>query len=155
MREKAMVVQANIVNFDCINVGDELPTLHKTETQETIDTYSRLIVNREPRAISSLNLHTDQEFANTGIFTGTVNYGVVTCAYMVELLQLAFPTQIVLKSSINMRALEPIRAGDTIAFTGKVLDKRQEVGKRLVDVEVAGTNQLGQTVAAAKVTIPM
>ena len=150
-----MVVQATNVNFDSIKVGDELPTLHKTETQETIDTYSRLIVNREPRTISNSNLHTDQEFADTGIFAGTVNYGVATCAYMVELLQLAFPTQIVLKSTVIMRALEPIRAGDTVAFTGRVLDKREEDGKRLVDVEVTGTNQLGQTVAAAKATIPM
>lgn len=54
-----------------------------------------------------------------------------------------------------MRPLEHIRANDIVTYTGKVLDKREEDSKRMVVVEVTGTNQLGQIVAAAKGTIPM
>jgi acyl dehydratase len=84
-----------------------------------------------------------------------VNQGVVTCAYLYELLQMAFPVPNVYRSTFNMRALEPFRPGDVVSFTGKVLDKREEGGQHLVDVEVTGTNQLGQTIASAKATVPL
>jgi acyl dehydratase len=148
-----MAIQAATVTFDSIQVGDELPSLEKTESQETINTYSEL--NRREDAPRGMNLHTDERYAQAGIFAGTVNMGVVTCAYMVEMLQQAFPTQNVLNSTFSMRAMEPFRPGDIVIFGGKVLDKREEDGKRLVDVEVSGVNQLGQTIAAAKATVPL
>ena len=149
-----MVVTAATVAFDSISVGDELPSIQKSETQEDMDNY--LVINqRRAREIPSMNLHTDQEFSGKGIFGGTVNYGVTTCGFMTELLQLAFPTKNITRGTFTMRALEPIRVNDVVTYTGKVLDKRVEDAKRLVDVEVTGTNQLGQTVAVAKATIPL
>lgn len=150
-----MVVKTLPFTFESATVGDDLPVLQKTETQETIDTYTRLIVQRRPRTFQSNNLHTDQQFADQGIFRGTVNYGVVTAAFMMELLQKAFPFQSVQGCSLNMRALEPVRAGDTVTLSGRVLDKRVENGVRVVDVEISGVNQLGQSVAAAKATLPL
>ena len=149
-----MVINAKTVSFASINVGDELPSLQKSETQENINNYLELNRRRE-REIPSMNLHTDEEYADKGIFAGTVNYGVTTCGFMVEVLQLAFPTKNIVQGTFNMRALEPIRVDDLVTYTGKVLSKREEDGKRLVEVEVTGTNQLDQTVAVAKAVIPM
>ena len=149
-----MVINAKTVSYESINVGDELPSLQKSETQENINNYLELNRRRE-REIESKNLHTDEEFAEKGIFAGTVNYGVTTCGFMVEALQLAFPTKNIALGTFNMRALEPIRVNDVVTYTGKVLGKREEDGKRLVEVEVTGTNQLDQTVAVAKAVIPM
>jgi len=150
-----MAIQAATVTFDSIQAGDELPSLQKTETQETINTYAEVSHRLETRERARANLHTDEGFAEAGIFAGTVSQGVVTCAYLTELLQLAFPMRSVLNGTFSMRALEPFRPGDTVTFTGKVLDKREEGGKRLVDVELTGTNQLGQAVASAKATVPL
>jgi acyl dehydratase len=150
-----MVVKTLPYTYDSMTEGDDLPELHKTETQETIDTYTRLIVERRPRRFQSNNLHTDRQFADQGIFRGTVNYGVVTVAFIMELLHQAFPFQSVQGCSLTMRALEPVRAGDTVTLSGRVLDKRVENGKRVVDVEISGANQLGQSVAAAKATLPL
>lgn len=150
-----MVVEPNTVTFESINEGDELPQLQKTETQETIDTYTKLIVHRRPRMIESNNLHTDQRFADQGIFKGTVNYGVTTVAFMMELLHKAFPFSSVQACALNMRALEPIRADDTVTFSGTVVGKRVEDDRRVVDVEIKGVNQLEQVVAAAKATVPL
>ena len=149
-----MVIQATSVTFESINVGDELPSIQKSETQEDINNY--LILNeREEHHIPSFNLHIDEELADKGIFQGMVNYGVSTCGFMVEQLQLAFPLKNIRAGTISMRATEPIRADDVVQYTGKVLDKRVEDGKNLVDVELVGTNQLDQTVAVAKATIPL
>ena len=149
---------ASEVSFDSIQVGDELPKLQKTESQETINGYGALNRRGPAPASTCKNLHTDEEYARQGIFVGTVNQGVVTCAYMVEALQLAFPTKSVLSGSFNMRALEPFRPGDVVTFGGVVLAKRAEGGpdrSGLVDVEVSGVNQMGQTIATAKVTMPL
>ena len=87
-----MLVKAATVSFDSINVGDQLPTMQKSETQQDIDNY--LILNQRPeREIEGMNLHIDSEFAEQGIFGSMVNYGVSTCGFMVELLQTAFPTR--------------------------------------------------------------
>lgn len=149
-----MVIEAATVTFDSIQVGDELPSLQKTESQETINGYAELN-RRADVARRGASLHTDEGFAQEGIFAGTVNTGVTTCAYLVELLQLAFPTRSILNGTFSMRALEPFRPGDLVTFTGKVLDKRKEGGKRLVDVEVTGTNQLNQAVASGKATVSL
>ncbi|MBI4338426.1 MAG: MaoC family dehydratase [Chloroflexi bacterium] len=148
-------ITASKATFDSLQVGDELPKLQKTETQESINSYGPLNRRGEPPATVGRNLHTDEEYARQGIFAGTVNQGVVTCAYMVETLQLAFSTRSVLNSTFTMRALEPFRPGDVVTFGGAVLAKREEGGKRLVDVEVRGVNQMGQTIATAMVTVPL
>ncbi|MBI4311611.1 MAG: MaoC family dehydratase [Chloroflexi bacterium] len=146
---------ASKATFDSIQVGDELPKLQKTESQVTINNYTALNRPGPPPATVGKNLHTDEEYAKEGIFAGTVNMGVVTCAYMTEALQLAFPMNNVLRSTFAMRALEPFRPGDVVTFSGTVLAKREENGKRLVDVEMRGVNQMGQTIATAKVTVPL
>ena len=147
-----MVVQAATVSFESIKIGDELPSIKKSETQEDIDNYLKL---NDAERDTGFNLHSDQELADKGIFAGTVNYGVSTAAFLVEMLQLAFPTRQIMKGTYDVRFLEPIRINDVVTYGGRVLEKREENGKRLVDVEVTGVNQLGQTVAAGKATIPL
>ncbi len=147
-----MVVQAATVSFETIKIGDELSPIKKSETQEDIDNYLKL---NDAERDTGFNLHSDQELADTGIFGGTVNYGVSTAAFIMEMLQLAFPTVQILKGTYSVRFLEPIRTNDVVTYGGRVIDKREDDGKRNVDVEVTGINQLGQTVAAGKATIPL
>ena len=101
------------------------------------------------------SLHTDEEFAEGGIFGGPVNMGVATVAYVAELLEKGFPLKVLMGyvSKLEMRATLPVRAGDTMSFTGQVTGKREEQGLRFVDCEVTGTNQSDQVVARAKATI--
>ena len=147
-------LRAREVSYDTIKVGDELPILVKHESQETINLYARY-APPGPRPGWS-NLHTDEQFATEGIFGGTVNMGVATVAYVAELLEKAFPLANLMSdgSRLEMRATEPIRAGDTVTFTGEVTGKREEDGHKLVDCEVIGSNQLGQVVAKARASVP-
>ena len=144
---------ARRVSYDSVNVGDELPILVKYESQETIDFYARCAPTGPRPGWHSL--HTDEEYAKKGIFGGTVNMGTATVAYVAELLEKAFPLRNLMScdSHLEMRATEPIRAGDTITFTGQVTDKRVEDGCRLVDSEIIGANQLNQIVARARASI--
>lgn len=145
---------ARTVSYDSIRVGDDLPILVKHEDQQSIDNYARYAPTG-PRP-GWRNLHTDPAFAEQGIFGGTVNMGVATVAYVAELLEKAFPLRTLMAqgSHLEMRATEPVRAGDTVTFTGSVTEKRQEEGRGLVECEVIGTNQRDQVVARARASIP-
>ena len=144
---------AKTITYDSVQEGDELPILVKHESQETIALYARY-APAAPRT-DWHNLHTDEGYAKKGIFGGTVNMGVATVAYVAELLEKAFPMKYVLGagSRLEMRATQPVRAGDTITFTGTVTGKREEDGARFVDCEVMGTNQGDTVVARARAAI--
>ena len=146
---------AKTVSFESVQVGDELPILVKHETQETIDLYARY-ASPAPRP-DWHNLHTDKEFASKGIFGGTINMGVATVAYVAELLEKAFSIKdlTAVGSTLEMRATEPFRVGDTVTFTGQVTAKRAEGGLNLVECEVTGFNQRDQMVARARAVIPL
>ena len=140
---------AKTVSYDSVQVGDELPILVKHESQETIDLYAQYAPTG-PKPDWN-DLHTNEEFATQGIFGGTVNMGPATVAYVAELLEKAFPLKSMMEqgSNLEMRATKPIRAGDTITFTGRVTGKRDEEGHGVVECEVIGTNQMEQVVARA------
>ena len=146
-------LHARTSEYDSIQVGDDLPILVKHEDQRSIDDYANYAPTG-PRE-GWKNLHTDPEYAQQGIFGGTVNMGVATVAYVAELLEKAFPLRNLMArgSRLEMRATEPVRAGDTVTFTGSVTDKEQEDGLGLVRCEVTATNQRDQVVARARATV--
>lgn len=139
--------------YDSIKVGDELPILVKHESQETINAHAEL-ARIAPRH-EGHSLHTEEEYARTTVFAGTVNAGPATMAYIAELLEKAFPLPnlVARGSRLEMRATEPIRPGDVVTFRGAVIEKGVVAGQRAVVCQVTGTNQLGQRVAVATATI--
>lgn len=146
-----MALNARHVTFESINVGDELPLFEISETQETINN-ARISISEEqdnPR-----NIHTDPQFAKTGLFAGTVNAGVTTMAYVAQMLEQWFPTEAFNNGGrLSFKAIDAFRPGDTVTFTGRITGKRQQGGKRLVDCEIQGVNQLGKMAGVAEATL--
>jgi len=104
---------------------DALPTIVKLESQEAINRYSELTRTR-PRV--GANLHTDEEFARRTIFGGTANMGVATLAYCSEVLEQAYGPAVLLRpgAHIEYKGIRPIRGGDEITLTGRVVDRRPD-----------------------------
>jgi len=55
--------------------------------------------------------------------------------------------------SLIFKAIDPFRPGDTVTFTGKIADKREEDGKKIVDCKIEGHNQLGKIMGVAEATL--
>ena len=146
-----MTINTTQVKFDSINVGDELPTFEISESQETING-ARLALDEDeeiPR-----NIHTDPEFAKEGLFAGTVNAGVTTISYVSQMLEQWFTAEAFYNGgSINFKAIQAFRPGDTVTFNGTVTGKRVEGGKQLIDCEIKGVNQLGKLAGVAEATL--
>ena len=143
------------VGYDEIDVGDHLPEVTRAETQADIDRFAELAGSGRPR--TGKNLHSDDDFARRTIFAGTVNMGVATMAYCHESLEQVFCLQQLLSpgSRVEFKAIEPVRAGDTIAIGGSVVGKREDGDRRLVDCQLQVTNQHGRLVGVAIATVAM
>jgi acyl dehydratase len=142
-----------LLNADTISVGDELPSLTISESQEIINRKNEFRLAGKP---STSNIHTDEEFARQNIFGGTVNSGPATMSYVDQMLEQSFP----LRSFYNggkllMRAITPFRSGDTVTFGGEITSKREEVGKNIVECRVKGINQRGELVCLSDATMVM
>ncbi len=146
-----MIIRISPVTFDSIGVGDELPPLTISETQETING-ARLPISEDEWIPQ--NIHTDPEFAKEGIFAGTVNAGITTMAYINQMLEQWFPASALYDGGrLLFKAIEPFRPGDTVTFTGTVTAKRQEGGRKVIECVIKGANQHGKLIGVAEATV--
>ncbi len=139
-------------NFDEIEVGDQLPRLQITETQETVDGAPTWVDYTGERTIP--NIHTDPGFAATGMFAGTVNAGITTMGYVVQTLEQWFPAMSLYEGgSLEFKAIQPFRPTDTVSFIATIMDKKVVDAKQLVNCDIMGTNQIGQLVGVAQASL--
>ena len=137
-------------DFKNMAPGDELPILVKHITQSSIREFAELASIKKDEGWR--DLHTDEEYATKGMFSGTVLHGPATMAYIAELLEKAFPLDRLMAagSVLEMRATMPIYPGDTITFTGQLTRKESAGTSRSISCKIVGTNQSARVVAKAE-----
>ena len=141
------------ITFESISPGDELPPFTIGESQETINSARLVLDDEEPLP---RNIHTDPEFAKSGMFAGTVNAGVTTMAYVAQMLEQWFPASAFYDNGrLLYKAIEPFRPGDTVTFTGRVTAKREEGGRKIIECEIKGTNQQGRLMGVAEASLAL
>ena len=94
-------------------VGDALPEVRKTVTQEMIDRYAEASGDRNP-------LHIDPEFAATTQFGGVIAHGMLTLAFVSEMLTAAFGDAWVSGGRLKVRFRGAARPGDEVIARGRV-----------------------------------
>jgi 3-hydroxybutyryl-CoA dehydratase len=127
-----------------IKVGDALPPLSKTMSQEMINAFEKSGGAEGPSQF------TDLETAKDTLGTATtVASGRMSLTFATELLRRYFGADIYNRAGmVDLRFLRPVRPGDTVTFNGKVNGITKEADGCRVSVEVSATNQKGDTTAA-------
>ena len=125
-------------------VGDDIPPLSKTMTQDAINLFEKSGGKTGPSQF------TDEATARKTLGTsGTVASGRMSLTFASELLRRYFGADIYNRGGlIDLRFLRPVRPGDTVTFTGKVTAISRLANGGRVSVEVTGTNQKGDVTAA-------
>ena len=132
-------------SFESLEVGDLLPPLSLSESQEIINRKNDFRMFGPP---SESNIHTDPEFAREGLFGGTVNSGPATLSYVDQTLEQSFPLSAFYNGGrLLMRAIEPFRSGDTVTFQAEITNKAIEDSQKIVECRVRGVNQRGDLVS--------
>ena len=125
-------------------VGDQLPPLTKTMTQEAINAFEKSGGAKGPSQF------TDVETARSTLGTAsTVASGRMSLTFAIEMLRRYFGADVYNGGGmVDMRFLRPVRPGDSVTFTGKVTGTAKEADGTRVTVEVSATNQKGNVTAA-------
>ena len=146
------------LSFESINVGDELPPFEIGETQETMDApseHSRIpqVKGMKPPE-ERKNLHNDVDFAKKSLFGTTANAGVMTIAYVNQMIEACFPAESFYNGgTLTYKGINPFKDGDEVVFTGEVVGKRSEKGKKFIDFAIKGVDKTGRLVGIAEATV--
>ena len=125
-------------------VGDAIPPLSKTMTQQAINLFEKSGGAPGPSQF------TDEATAQGVLGTkGTVASGRMSLTFATELLRRYFGSDVYNRGGlVELRFLRPVRPGDTVTFTGKVTDLAKVTNGVRVSVDVTATNQKGDVTGA-------
>ena len=123
---------------EAVAVGRELPALVKELAQRRIDVYSGV----RPRSI-----HTDEDWARQKGFRTTLAQGMMSTAYVSEMMARLLGAGFVKGGTISMAFIKPVYAGDRLTVHGVVKETRPEGAGTRVVVEVWCENQHGEKTA--------
>jgi acyl dehydratase len=121
-----------------VPIGHELTTLVKDVSQRKIDAYS---------GVRPFSIHTDPEWAKKKGFPAPLAQGMMSTAYVSELMTRFVGAGFVRGGTMSMAFIKPVFAGDRLTAHGVVRDKRPENGGTRVVVEVWCENQHGEKTA--------
>ncbi|HHZ09072.1 MAG TPA: MaoC family dehydratase [Rhizobiales bacterium] len=93
--------------------GDALPVLTRKVTQEMIDAYAEASGDFNP-------IHVDPEYSKTGPFGRTIAHGLMTLAFVAQVLNEWSGGRFDASGEIDIAFVGPVFAGDTIEVTGAV-----------------------------------
>ncbi|TAK36575.1 MAG: acyl dehydratase [Chloroflexota bacterium] len=129
----------NTLTYDQLNVGDEIPMVVKNVTQEKINRYADASGDHNP-------LHIDPEFAKTTTYSGTIAHGMLSVAYISEMMTQTFGRAWLAGGKLEINFLLPVRPGDTVMAKGKIAEKTAEDGQQSVRCDVWVENSKGDKV---------
>lgn len=132
-------------NFEEVSIGEELPPLIKKMTQEKINTYVSAAEDYNP-------IHVDVEFAKRTPFGGTIAPGYQYMAYISELMVREFGEGWFFGGTLDLRLNRVVRPGDRLVTRAKVIEKKEEEGKKIAVCEVRITNQNSEDVIVGTAT---
>jgi len=100
---------------DGVAVGDTLPVLKRTVTQDMIDAYASASGDFNP-------IHVDPEYSRTGPFGRTIAHGMMTLAFVAQVLNEWSAGAFDASGEIDIAFIGPVFTGETVDVSGVVED---------------------------------
>ena len=126
--------------YDSVGVGDELPPLALPPlTRTTLALYAGASGDHNP-------IHIDVDFARAAGMPDVVAHGMLSMAWVGRLLTSWAPQRELREFSVRFTAMTHV--GERIVCTGRVAEKLERDGERLVRIAVATANEAGEVKVA-------
>ena len=117
--------------------GKTLPVVEKLITQEQLICYAGVSDDHNP-------LHLDPEFASATQFGGVIAHGMLTLAFISEMLTLAFGRCWLESGSLKVRFKGAAYPGDRVRTSGEIVKEESYPERRYVQCSVGLTNSRGE-----------
>ena len=125
--------------------GDSLPVVEKFLTQEQIARYADASGDFNP-------LHLDPEFASKTQFGGIISHGMLTLAFISEMLTKTFGRAWLETGNLKVKLRGAARPGDTVTTWGKVTRSASETLECSVGIKNSKGEELISGVASVKLS---
>ena len=129
-------------------VGDPLPVITRTVTQEQVNLYAEAAKDFNP-------IHLDEEFARTTQFGGRIAHGMLTLAFVSEMLETAFPGAYASGGELDVKFKAPVYPGETVVTWGEVTSVKSNGEVDLVRCKAGCSKQDGTEVVSGRATVPL
>nr|WP_295466059.1 MaoC family dehydratase [Mesorhizobium sp.] len=96
-----------------VAVGDTLPMLTRSITQDMIDAYAEATGDFNP-------IHVDPEYSKSGPFGRTIAHGLMTLAFVAQMLNEWSDGRFDESGEVDIAFVGPVFVGDTVEVTGSV-----------------------------------
>ena len=128
-----------------LHKGDIFTLPAKHVTQDMINRYADAAEDHNP-------LHIDPDFAKTTRFGGTIAHGMLSAAFLQELLMQVFGEAWVANGEISINFMAPVHTGDFVTAEATVFAIKED----RVTLRLTCTNQEGKKVISGKASaIPL
>lgn len=129
--------------------GDKLPLFTRRVTKKAIQNYARAAGDFNP-------LHLDDAFAQANDFEGVIAHGMLTLAYVSEMMAAYFGRHWFTGGHMDMRFKHPALANDLLTFRAEITRTRTISLTRWIYFDVSCENQKRQTIliGTAKIKLP-
>ena len=127
-----------------INMGDRLPTITRTITEEMVIAYEELFERIAARSDWKASFHADREAAAQTMYQEPIAQGVLTEAFFSVLISrwLPDPKGWIEGGTLTTKFIAPVWYGDTLTYHAEV----SEVDSRTVHLNIWAEDQNGKKV---------
>ena len=133
------------IEFDAVEKGNEIP-----ELQVGPITHADLV--RYAGASGDFNpIHNDKEFAISQGLDGTIAHGMLVMAYIGRLCTNWVDQQQIKSYGVKFKSMT--KPGQTLTCRGKVKNKKEKDGEKLVTVSVEAADENGEVKAGGDLVI--
>jgi len=122
------------LGLDDLKKGHALPVLKKKVTFERIRDYAYVSGDLNP-------LHIDNNFAQKTSFGGIVAHGMLTLAYVSEMMTKLFGEDWFSNGHLDMRFKNPARPGDELTLSGEVISVVRKKTGTIIKCDILCENQ--------------
>ena len=124
----------------------QLPVVQQVITQEMVTAYAHASGDHNP-------IHLDAGFAATSQFGGIVAHGMLTLAFVAQMMSRAFGPGWSERGSLKVRFKGPAYPGDQVSTWGQIVRESEAQGGRLVECSVGLKNQSGDELISGTASV--
>ena len=129
-----------------IQEGKVFDPVVKHITQENINLYAEASGDFNP-------IHIDESFAAKTPLGGTIAHGMLSLAYVSEMMTSAFGQNWLSEGKLRAKFKEPARPGDTLTINGKIICLEQRDNVSYANCSFECLNQKGEMIVTGETTV--
>lgn len=128
--------------------GDQLPEIRKTVTQEQVNAYAEAAKDFNP-------IHLDESFAKGTPFGARIAHGMLTLAFISQMMATAFPETWDAGGALKVRFKAAVFPGETVVAAGEVTEVKDGPDGPTAYCKVACLKPDGTEAIAGQATVPL